>query len=164
LPDGKSLPPFVVGALSVGHRHAFCACLQATTGHAFTADYSWRFWPRANDNTVCPCHWAGMDRELGPQGSADGELLVQPGLPDGELSPQSSVDQERRPPPAYTLTHLLHNTPHACPLLSTLRRDILLNASMSHIFGTEHSGLCLASFILLSQTLLRPLPPCPDPP
>jgi hypothetical protein len=164
LPDGKSPPPFIVGALSVSHHHAFCACLQATTSHAFTTDYSWQFWPRAGNNTMYPCHQAGIDCKLGPQGSVDGEVLVQPSLPDGELSPQGLADQERRLLPAYTLTHLLHNTPCTCPLLSTLHRNILLNASMSHIFGTKHGGSCLASFILLSQTLLHPLPPHPDPP
>jgi hypothetical protein len=161
--DGKHPVPFVVGALSVGNCHAFCACLQATMRHTFIADYSWHFWPRAGDNTVCPCYRAGIDHELGLQGSVDGELLVQPGSPDSELGPQGSVDRERGPPPAYTLTHLLHSTPCACPLLSDLHRDILLNASMSHIFGTEHGGSCLASFILLSQSLLRPLPPRLDP-
>jgi hypothetical protein len=92
LPDGRSPPPFVVGALSVNNHHAFCTCLQATTGHAFTTDYSQCFWPRANDNMVCPCHRAEVDHELGLQGPVDGEALVQPSSLDGELGPQGSVD------------------------------------------------------------------------
>jgi hypothetical protein len=162
-PDGSGPPPFVLGALRSGNRRLFTACLRALTRHTFTADYSYRFRPNTGDETVCPCHRAEADRDLGPQGSEDGDSSVQPGLSDGELAP-GSMDREHRPPPAYTLLHLLHHaTANACHLVAPLQSSILLDSPLAFIFGTEDGGFCLATFIHMTQTLLRPLPPRPDP-
>jgi hypothetical protein len=163
-PDGTGPPPFVMGVLRTCDRRLFSACIRALTRHTFTADYSVRFRPSANDELVCPCHRAGVDRELGPPGSVDGESSVQPGALDGESAP-GSIDRERAPPLAFTLLHLIHHsTANACPLVAPLRSSILCNSSLDFIFGTEDGGFRLATFIHMSQTLLRPLPPRPDPP
>jgi hypothetical protein len=76
-PDGTGPPPFVRGTLKALDCCLFSACLRASTRHTFTADYSICFRPSAGDETVCPCHRAGVDRELG-LGSVDRESSVQP--------------------------------------------------------------------------------------
>ena len=60
----------------------------------------------------------------------------------------------------HTVKHVLME----CPLLSQPRDEILHNSSLNWIFGTEEGGKALGSFLLRTQTLLRPLPPRPDPP
>ena len=60
----------------------------------------------------------------------------------------------------HTVKHVLTE----CPLTSQARDEILHNSSLNWIFGTEEGGKALGSFLLHTQTLLRPLPPRPDPP
>jgi hypothetical protein len=162
-PDSSGPPPFILDALCACDRCLFTTCLRALTCHTFTADYSLRFCPTAGDEIMCPCHWAGVDHELGPQGSVDRETSVQPSLSDSELAP-GLTDQEYRPPLAYTLLYLLyHSTTGACPLVAPLHSSVLNDLSLDFIFRTEDSGFRLATFIHMSQTLLCPLPPCPNP-
>ena len=47
--------PFLEGVLPIASRRLLCACLQLLFDHAFTATYSDRFHPSADDNTDCPC-------------------------------------------------------------------------------------------------------------
>ena len=60
----------------------------------------------------------------------------------------------------YTVKHVLTE----CPLTAQARDEILQNSSLNWIFGTEEGGMALGLFLLRTQTLLRPLPPRPDPP
>jgi hypothetical protein len=164
MPDRSGPPPFILSALRAQDCRLFSACLHTLTHHTFTVDYSMRFHPTADDELIYPCHRAEVDHELGLQGPADGEPLVQPNLSDGE-SASGLMDREHRPPPAYTLLHILyHSTPRTCPLLAPLHSLTLHNSSLDFIFGTEDRGFCLTTFIHMSQTLLHPLPLRPDPP
>ena len=47
-------PPFTLGVLSSRSRQLQSCAFQIFTRHAFEADYSDKFWPLANDNTICP--------------------------------------------------------------------------------------------------------------
>jgi len=55
IPESSTPPAFVRGVLSTGNRRYFSAAIQLSTGHDFTAEYSIKFRPGANDNIICPC-------------------------------------------------------------------------------------------------------------
>ena len=62
---------------------------------------------------------------------------------------------------------VLHSAPHildSCPLVSTFRNRILQGASSHYLFWTVKGASALATFLLRSNSLLRPLPARPDPP
>jgi len=62
---------------------------------------------------------------------------------------------------------VLHSAPHildSCPLVSIFRDRILQGASYHYLFWTVKGASALATFLLRSNSLLRPLPPRPDPP
>jgi len=62
---------------------------------------------------------------------------------------------------------VLHSAPHildSCPLVSIFRDHILQGASSHYLFWTVKGASALATFLLRSNSLLRPLPPRPDPP
>ena len=91
-------------------------------------------------------------------------------LDDGaNLSAQAGYGEDgERPGSSDRGGHLVHHTvKHVlldCPLTAHARNDILHNSSLNWIFGTEEGGKALGLFLLHTQTLLRPLPPRPDPP
>jgi len=62
---------------------------------------------------------------------------------------------------------VLHSAPHIlsdCPLVSIFRDRILKDYSLHYLFWTVKGAEALATFLLRSNSLLRPLPPRPDPP
>jgi len=65
------------------------------------------------------------------------------------------------------LDPVLHSAPHIlfdCPLVSEFRSRILKDNSVRYLFWTVKGAASLALFLLHSNSLLRPLPACPDPP
>ena len=64
-------------------------------------------------------------------------------------------------------THVLHSAPHIlsdCPLLSIFCSHLLKDYSFQYLFWTVKGAEALATFLVRSNSLLRPLPPRPDPP
>jgi len=64
-------------------------------------------------------------------------------------------------------THVLHSAPHILsdyPLISIFRSSILKDFSFHYLFWTVKGAEVLATFLVHSNSLLRPLPPRPDPP
>ena len=62
---------------------------------------------------------------------------------------------------------VLHSAPHIlsdCPLVSIFRSCILKDYSLHYLFWTVKGTEALATFLIHSNSLLHPLPPCPDPP
>ena len=62
---------------------------------------------------------------------------------------------------------VLHSAPHIlsdCPLVSIFRSRILKDYSFHYLFWTVKGAEALATFLVHSNSLLRPLPPRPDPP
>jgi len=62
---------------------------------------------------------------------------------------------------------VLHSAPHIlsdCPLVSIFRSCILKDYSFHYLFWTVKGAEALATFLVRSNSLLRPLPPHPDPP
>jgi len=63
--------------------------------------------------------------------------------------------------------HVLHSAPHIlsdCPLVLIFRSRILKDYSFHYLFWTVKGAEALATFLVRSNSLLHPLPPCPDPP
>ena len=64
-------------------------------------------------------------------------------------------------------THILHSAMHIlsdCPLVSIFCSCILKDFSFHYLFWTVKGAEALATFLVRSNSLLRPLPPHPDPP
>jgi len=62
--------------------------------------------------------------------------------------------------------HVLHSAPHIlsdCPLVSIFRDRLLKDYSLRYLFWTVKGAEALATFLVHSNSLLRPLPPRPDP-
>jgi len=75
--------------------------------------------------------------------------------------------QHRMAHPQQWDTHVLHSAPHIlsdCPLVSIFRSRLLKDYSLHYLFWTVKGAEALATFLVRSNSLLRPLPPRPDPP
>jgi len=75
--------------------------------------------------------------------------------------------QRRMAHPRQWDTHVLHSAPHIlsnCPLVSIFRTRLLKDYSLHYLFWTVKGAEALATFLVRSNSLLRPLPPRPDPP
>jgi len=62
---------------------------------------------------------------------------------------------------------VLHSAPHIlsdCPLVSIFRDRLLKDFSLHYLFWTVKGAKALATFLVCSNSLLRPLPARPDPP
>jgi len=62
--------------------------------------------------------------------------------------------------------HILHSAPHIlsdCPLVSIFRDRLLKDYSLHYLFWTVKGAEALATFLVCSNSLLRPLPPHLDP-
>jgi len=72
------------------------------------------------------------------------------------------------PPPApvlHSAPHIIDSrSPYPCPLVSEFRSCILMDSTIRYLFWTFKGAALLATFLLRSNSLLRPLPPRPDPP
>ena len=83
---------------------------------------------------------------------------------DGECP--GSSDQGGRL--VHTRRHvILHTVEHVlteCHLSAPYRTKFLHDETLNHLFGTELGGTRLARFLTFYPSLLRPLPPRPDPP
>jgi len=61
---------------------------------------------------------------------------------------------------------VLHSAPHIlsdCPLVSIFCDRLLKDYSLHYLFWTVKGAEVLATFLVRSNSLLRPLPACPDP-
>jgi len=57
-----------------------------------------------------------------------------------------------------------HHAVFVCPLSASLRLDILgPDPTPLYLFHMDKGAAKLVTFLLASNSLLRPLPPCPDP-
>ena len=90
--------------------------------------------------------------------TADYSMKFRPDAPDNLICPCSS---DRPPYQLHTRKHVLLE----CPLFADARLKAFgPNSSLAHIFQTEAGGRHLTMFLHVTQALLRPLPPRPDPP
>ena len=182
-PEGTTPPPFTLGALLSCNRRYFSTCMQLTTRHCFDAGYSNRFRASAEDEVRCPCNFSQhldgsavgggpmrgrTDTEAGSQGNAAGTRLDFEALQALYLNPSALLEDQGSPTPsqAPSHTHLytLHHVLTSCPLTATFRSKFLRNCSVDELFRSELGAQRLCRFLHFSQTLLRPLPPRPDPP
>ena len=179
-------PPFTIGALSSHNRRYFSACMQLTTRHCFDANYSRRFRAPADDKVRCPCnfsqHLDGLavgrgptrgrpDTKAGSQRNAVGTHLDFDALQRLFLDPATLTEDQddllpwhSLSPPDPTLLYTLHHVTQACPLTAAHQSRFLQNCSVEELFRSELSSTRLCRFLHYSQSLLRPLPPRPDPP
>jgi len=61
---------------------------------------------------------------------------------------------------------VLHSAPHIlsnCPLVSIFCNCLLKDYSLHYLFWTVKGAKALATFLVRSNSLLCPLPACPDP-
>jgi len=75
--------------------------------------------------------------------------------------------QRRMAHPRQRDASVLHSAPHIfsdCPLVSVFRSRILRDYSLHYLFWTVKGAEALATFLVRSNSLLRPLPPRLDPP
>ena len=83
-------------------------------------------------------------------------------------SPTPLLAGRRHPRPPCPLPNLtLHSAPHIifdCLLLSVFRDRLIRGMSAHMLFWTVKGASALSLFLLRSNSLLRPLPACPDPP
>jgi len=66
-----------------------------------------------------------------------------------------------------TGSSILHSAPHIlsdCPLVSIFRDHLLKDFSLHYLFWMVKGAKVLATFLVHSNSLLRPLPACLDPP
>jgi len=142
-PNGNRLPPYTSGLLKSLNRRYWSAGIQLTTRHCFDADYSFRFRPSKGDETLCPCSYNAADSLR-------------------RFSKEDPLTRLPTPEPltSHTVAHVLSD----CALTADLRSSVLQNRSLNHIFSTEAGGYALCRFLHLSQRLLRPLEPRPEPP
>jgi len=72
------------------------------------------------------------------------------------------------PPPTpilHSASHIIDSrSPYPCPLVSEFRSHILMDSTIRYLFWTFKGAASLATFLLHRNSLLRPLPPRPDPP
>jgi len=64
-------------------------------------------------------------------------------------------------------TPVLHSAPHIlsdCPLVSIFHDRLLKDFLLHYLFWTVKGAEALATFLIHSNSLLCPLPSCPDPP
>jgi len=92
------------------------------------------------------------------------EIFLDPN-DDGKAQSQAGPDQDSPPPRNsqvvhYSACHILTS----CPLTATLREEIFQGDSLHTLFHTIKGAIKLATFLLHSNSLLHPLPACPNPP
>jgi len=70
-PDSSTPSNLVVGALQLGQRRAYSACLQVFFKHRFSGEYSTRFRQGTGDTVWCPCDGVGSTDygDLGTHGN-----------------------------------------------------------------------------------------------
>jgi len=163
-PDGKP-PPFYIGALSCKDRRTSSSAVQLAFDHAFTATYSDWACPTAGDNTLCPC-----GASPSPTLSFEQLIAIQNKAPRLTLSPsprssRAPLPRYQRPRPRYRPHNTTHHVLFQCPLHTSPCHHIFgTHPFDAFIFGTEDGGRKLGAFQCTTNTLLRPLPPRPDPP
>ena len=179
----------MLGALSLKQRRASSIALQVFFKHCFAGDYSRWFCPQAGDNTTCECSFPLQDHT----GPLDGETRpnIEPDRDNGSpsvvdrdpgfarlmrefLDPNAPRSRSNSPPPYQPLRagarrrrkpHSSHHAIFSCLRSTELRRDILGHNPNPHtIFHTFKGAVSLLQFLFASNSLLRPLPPRPDPP
>ena len=160
--------------------------MQLTTRHCFDANYSQRFRAPAGDEVRCPCNFSQHldgsavgrgptrgrpDTEAGSQRNAARTRLDFDALQRLFLDPAALTEEQDDLPPRSSLSppdlaHLytLHHVTQACPLTAAHRSRFLRNCSVEELFRSELGSTRLCRFLHYSQSLLRPLPPRPDPP
>jgi len=163
-PDGRP-PPFFIGALLRKDRGSSSSAVQLAFDHAFTATYSDWARPNAGDNTLCPC-----GPPPSPTPSFDQLMEIHESRPRDTSSPspqssQAPPHRRQRPSPRRRPRNTTDHVLFHCPLHSSPRRRIFgIHPRDAYVFGTEEGGIKLSDFQRTTNTLLRPLPPRPDPP
>ena len=183
IPTTPEPPPFMLGTLSLKQQQASSIALQVFFKHCFARDYSRRFRPQAGDNTTCECSFPLQDHTRPVGGQSD----VEPHPPETTdqdpgftrlmrefLDPNTPRSRSNSPPPYQPLRagarrrHQPHSAHHAifsCPRATRLQRDLLGHNPNPHtLFHTFKGAVSLVTFLFASNSLLRPLPPRPDPP
>ena len=87
-------------------------------------------------------------------------------LPAARYGGQRRVQRCMAHPQQRDDISVLHSAPHIlsdCPLVSVFRSRILKDFSFHYLFWTVKGAEALTTFLICSNSLLRPLPPRPDP-
>jgi len=70
------------------------------------------------------------------------------------------------PPPVpilHSASHIINShSPYLCLLVSKFHSCILMDSTINYLFWSFKGTASLTTFLLHSNSLLRPLPPCPD--
>ena len=145
------------------------SCHPSQPKHCFSGDYSRQFRPTAGDTTDCPCSFDPESHGLVAQ-PADQEgfdRLMAEFLDPEPYSPSHTT--LRAPTPTPRRRRLVHHSAHhavfSCRLTQHLRLELLgSNPDPAFLFHTFKGAVLLLTFLFASNSLLRPLPPRPDPP
>jgi len=66
-------------------------------------------------------------------------------------------------PTRHPVPHTAHHAVFVCPFSTSLRLELLSPNRLPHyLFHTDKGASKLVTFLLALNSLLRPLPPCPD--
>ena len=118
-----------------------------------------RFSPGDSD----PCLYDGEDQDPGFVRLM--EEFLNPNPPSNPRSPSPRLHRTRRRERHRTHPHSASHAVFSCPRTSALRREILgHDPSPRTLFHTFKGAVKLLTFLFASNSLLRPLPPRPDPP
>ena len=80
-------------------------------------------------------------------------------------TPSPPPFRRRHRPPRHAVSHTAHHAVFVCPISASLHHDILgPDPSPLYLFHTDKGSAKLVTFLLASNSILRPLPPRPDPP
>lgn len=168
-------------------------CLQVFFKHCFSSSFSLHFCPTAGDTIMCPCSDASSDPgdpiyllagNLGSpclvQDAANPTFAHQDPSPGfvhlmeeylGPEPPTQPMHTGREVSAHPSLMRKIHSPEHVlleCPLTAPFRYiiqdSILGTVNIHNIFYTIKGVKSLTTFLLHSNSLLCPLPPCPDPP
>ena len=109
------------------------------------------------------CLYNGEDR--GPGFVCLMEEFLNPNPPTNPRSPSPRPYRTCHCKRHHTHPHSTSHAVFSCPYISALQREILGHDPSPHtLFHTFKGAIKLLTFLFASNSLLHPLPPCPDPP
>jgi len=142
-----------------------------------------RDWPRGRGSIVRPYATPRSIVSIAPRSDSFEALMAEqhanphstpshsPSPVQGSACPRAAryggqrrVIRHAAHPPAEIV---LHSAPHIlsdCPLVSIFCDCLLMGCSLHSLFWTVKGAEALATFLICSNSLLQPLPACPDPP
>jgi len=176
-------PPFYLGALHRKDRRTSSSAVQLAFDHAFTCTYSQIFRTNASDTLWCPHHGtpppSTPSSPLSDQVSFERLMAIQHANPRATVSPspsQASLPRPQQlspsgqrcslqPSPRVRYLNSTHHVLFECSHLSSPCRQIFGPFPFdAYVFGMFDGGFKLGEFQRATNSLLRPLPPQPDPP